>query len=139
MGLSAKEIQQFYRRMVFNVLAVNQDDHVKNISFLMDRNGKWCLSPAYDITFAYNPENKWLRQHQMLINNKMNNINYSDLLEAGKNMEIKEATCKKIINDVKTVVDKFETYAAKAGINKEKISAIKTCLKKSFLFNTEDV
>jgi len=138
-GLSAKEIEQFYRRMVFNVLAVNQDDHVKNTSFLMDRNGKWYLSPAYDITFAYNPENKWLRQHQMLINNKMNNINYKDLLEAGKNMEIKEATCKKIINDVQTVVDKFEVYAAKAGINKEKISAIKTCLEKSFLFNTEDV
>lgn len=49
-GISYKEIEQFYRRMVFNCLAVNQDDHVKNISFLMDRNGKWSLSPAYDMT-----------------------------------------------------------------------------------------
>ena len=72
LGLSYKEIEQFYRRMVFNCLAVNQDDHVKNISFLMDRSGEWALSPAYDITFSYNPENKWLCAHQMTINGKTN-------------------------------------------------------------------
>src|SRR5574344_1050987 len=124
-GLSEKEIEQFYRRMVFNVVAVNQDDHVKNISFLMERNGKWHLSPAYDITFAYNSTNKWLRQHQMSINNKTDNFSYNDLLEAGKNMVIKKAACKKIINDVKAVVDQFETYALKVGIRKEKINNIK--------------
>ena len=57
-GLTQKEIDEFYKRMVFNVLAVNQDDHVKNISFLMDRNGKWRLSPAYDITYSYDITNK---------------------------------------------------------------------------------
>ena len=61
--------------MVFNVVAVNQDDHVKNVSFIMDRNGKWKLSPAYDITFSYNPTNKWLRAHQMTINQKNTGIN----------------------------------------------------------------
>ena len=57
--LSMKEIEQFYSRMVFNCLAVNQDDHVKNISFLMNRSGEWSLAPAYDITFSYNPTNKY--------------------------------------------------------------------------------
>ena len=129
-GLTAKEIQQFYRRMVFNVLAVNQDDHVKNISFLMDRKGKWSLSPAYDVTFAYNPENKWLRQHQMSINNKVNDITYDDLIKAGLNMEIKRATCKKIIEEVKTVVDNFETYALNVGIANDNIKKITSLIKK---------
>lgn len=127
-GLTAKEIQQFYRRMVFNVFAVNQDDHVKNISFLMNREGKWSLSPAYDITFSYNPNNKWLRQHQMSINNKLDNITIDDLLKAGENMEIKKATCLNIIEEVKKIVDNFETYAAKVKINSERIKEIKNIL-----------
>ena len=88
MGISYKEIEQFYRRMVFNCLAVNQDDHVKNISFLMDRNGKWSLSPAYDITFSYNPANKWIRAHQMTVNGKTTGIELSDLLEAGSKLSL---------------------------------------------------
>lgn len=128
-GLTATEIQQFFRRMVFNVLAVNQDDHVKNTSFLMDKTGKWSLAPAYDITFSYNPENKWLRQHQMSINNKLSSITFNDLLEAGKNMEIKRSTCLKIIEEVKQVVKNFETYASNVGINKNRIQEIKTILK----------
>lgn len=127
-GLTAKEIQQFYRRMVFNVLAVNQDDHVKNTSFLMDRNGKWSLSPAYDITFSYNPDNKWLRQHQMSINNKLDNITNNDLLEAGKSMEIKKSTCSKIIEEIKRTVANFETYALEAGVNNKRIKEIRKIL-----------
>ena len=124
-GLSAIEIQQFFRRMVFNVLAINQDDHVKNISFLMDRDGKWSLSPAYDLTFSYNPNNKWLRQHQMSINNKLNNITIDDLLEAGNNMEIKKSICLNIIEEVRKVVNSFETYAIKAGVSDKRIKEIK--------------
>lgn len=119
LGITYKEIEQFYRRMVFNCLAVNQDDHVKNVSFIMDRNGKWKLSPAYDMTFSYNPTNKWLRAHQMTINGKTTEIGLSDLLEAGKKMEIKEKRCKDIISEVGVVVDKFATYAEQVGI-KEK-------------------
>lgn len=124
-GLSAIEIQQFFRRMVFNVLAINQDDHVKNISFLMDREGKWSLSPAYDLTFSYNPNNKWLRQHQMSINNKLDNITIDDLLEAGNNMEIKKSICLNIIEEVRKVVNSFETYAIKAGVSDKRIKEIK--------------
>ena len=128
-GLTAEEIEQFYRRMVFNVLAANQDDHVKNIAFLMDREGKWFLSPAYDITFAYNLDNKWLRQHQMSINGKVENIKYDDLLKAGSNMEIKKSKCVTIIKEVSKVIDNFKEYALKVGINKKKIEEIDRVLK----------
>ena len=119
LGISYKEIEQFYRRMVFNCLAVNQDDHVKNISFIMDRTGKWILSPAYDITFSYNPTNKWLRAHQMTVNGKTLEIGLADLLEAGSKMGIKERRCKDIIGEVGLSVSNFGRFAEKAGI-KEK-------------------
>ena len=118
-GITYKDIEQFYRRMVFNCLAVNQDDHVKNVSFIMDRSGKWTLSPAYDVTFSYNPTNKWLRAHQMTINGKTTEIGLSDLLEAGKKMGIKEKRCKDIISKVSVSIDKFAAYAEQVGI-KEK-------------------
>lgn len=119
LGISYKDIEQFYRRMVFNCLAVNQDDHVKNISFIMDRTGKWKLSPAYDITFSYNPTNKWLRAHQMTVNGKTTEIGLSDLLETGSKMGIKKRRCKDIINEVSTSVGSFGAFAEQVGI-KEK-------------------
>lgn len=119
LGISYKEIEQFYRRMVFNCLAVNQDDHVKNISFIMDRTGKWILSPAYDITFSYNPTNKWLRAHQMTVNGKTSEIGLEDLFEAGSKMGIKERRCKDIIGEVDLSVSNFGKFAEQAGI-KEK-------------------
>jgi len=128
MGLYHKEIEQFYRRMVFNCLAVNQDDHVKNISFIMDRSGKWQLSPAYDITFSYNPLNKWLRAHQMTINGKQTEIGLSDLVEAGRKMEIKERRCKEIINEVKAAVGKFGSFAEQAGIKEKTVDYINSII-----------
>jgi serine/threonine-protein kinase HipA len=74
LGIKISGIQEIFRRMVFNVIAMNCDDHVKNFSFIMDRNGEWRLSPTYDMTFAYNPDNKWLCGHQMTINGKSNGI-----------------------------------------------------------------
>ncbi|MGN0248025.1 MAG: type II toxin-antitoxin system HipA family toxin [Lachnospiraceae bacterium] len=119
LGLSYKEIEQFYRRMVFNCLAVNQDDHVKNISFIMDKTGKWMLSPAYDITFSYNPTNKWLRAHQMTVNGKTMKIGLADLLESGSKMGIKERRCKAIINEVSLSVDDFQMFAEQVGITEK--------------------
>lgn len=119
LGISYKETEQFYRRMVFNCLAVNQDDHVKNISFIMDRAGKWQLSPAYDITFSYNPTNKWLRAHQMTVNGKTTKIGLPDLLEAGSKMGIKKRRCKDIISEIGASVSSFAEVAEQVGI-KEK-------------------
>lgn len=118
-GLSYKEIEQFYRRMVFNCLAVNQDDHVKNISFLMDKSGKWMLSPAYDITFSYNPSNKWLCAHQMTVNGKTVGIGLPDLLEAGAKMGIKNRRCKDIISEIAVSVSGFAAFAEQVGIREK--------------------
>lgn len=96
--LSYPEAEEFYRRMVFNVVARNQDDHTKNISFLMNRKGEWRLSPAYDMSWAYNPNGGWTATHQMSINNKWENITREDLLTVASEMNVKGA--KKIIDQV---------------------------------------
>lgn len=124
MGLPNSDIEQFYRRMIFNVLAVNQDDHAKNISFLMDRNGIWSLSPAYDVTFAYNPGNKWLLAHQMTINGKKSNILIDDMIACGQNMDLKASKCKKIIQEVKKAVKEWQTIAHFVGIREKTINLI---------------
>ncbi len=129
MGLGADETEQLFRRMVFNCLAVNQDDHVKNISFLMDRNGKWSLSPAYDLTFSYNPDNRWLKAHQMTVNNKTANITKNDLLEAGHSMNLKRSKCKSIISEISSVTEKFDDYAEGAGVKTKTIDIIKETIK----------
>ena len=116
MKLTADEIEQFYRRMVFNVLAVNQDDHVKNISFLMDRNGKWRLAPAYDLTFSYNLSNIWLKAHQMTVNGKTVGITKEDLIKSGKTMGISTSKIEHIIDDVTGAVSNWEKISRKNGI-----------------------
>ncbi len=128
LNLSMKEIEQFFSRMVFNCLAVNQDDHVKNISFLMNRNGDWKLSPAYDVTFSYNPTNRWLRSHQMSINGKNNNIELSDMLDTASLMGIKKRRSMDIIYKISMVVANFEKYAMGANIREETYSNIRKVL-----------
>lgn len=131
MGLPMSDIEQFYRRMVFNCMAINYDDHVKNTSFLMDRNGKWSLSPAYDLTFAYNKDNRWLKAHQMTINNKNIDITIEDLLLAGKNMGLNKRKCENIIKDVNSVVLQYEQYALKANIKIDTYKPIKEIIDKN--------
>ena len=70
LGLSMRAVEQQFRRMVFNIVIRNQDDHVKNIAFLMDKAGRWSLSPAYDMTYSYNPTGAWTATHQMTMNGK---------------------------------------------------------------------
>ncbi|MCF8324057.1 MAG: type II toxin-antitoxin system HipA family toxin [Leadbetterella sp.] len=106
------DAEQLYLRMVFNVIARNQDDHTKNISFLMDNSGKWKLSPAYDVTYAYNPENKWIARHQMSVNGKREGIDQSDLLNVAKQMNIKKP--KDIIAQVKETVSNWKHFAQEA-------------------------
>ena len=114
--ISATEIGQFYRRMVFNVLARNQDDHVKNISFLMDRKGIWRLAPAYDVTYAYNPDGMWTGTHQMSINGKRDRITRQDLTDAAKHMGIKKAEAEQAIAAVGESLTRWHDFADKANI-----------------------
>ena len=125
------DIEQIYRRMVFNVLAVNCDDHVKNFSFLMNRNGEWKLSPAYDITFAYKEGNKWLSRHQMSVNNKSENINNDDLIEAGINMDLKKSKCKIIVDEIARITQNWLSYAENANVSEQTAYAINNIIKKA--------
>jgi len=107
--LTYPEAEEFYRRMVFNVVARNQDDHTKNISFLMDRKGVWHLSPAYDMSWAYNPMGGWTSMHQMSINNKWDHITREDLLRVAYEMNIKHAPA--IIDQVVEAVSQWTKLA----------------------------
>ncbi|MBD5408708.1 MAG: type II toxin-antitoxin system HipA family toxin [Treponema sp.] len=127
-GLVPREIEQFYRRMTFNCLAANQDDHVKNVSFLMDRTGRWTLAPAYDITFAYDKDNKWLRGHQMTVNGKTTDIKAADIVAAGTAMGLKERCCKDIIEECAEVIAHFSDFAKEAGIRKETVDYINSII-----------
>lgn len=119
------EISQFYRRMVFNVLARNQDDHVKNISFLMDRSGRWSLAPAYDVTYAYNPDGMWTGTHQMSVNGKRDAITRLDLLASAKSMGVRKAEAEQTIAAVQDSLAKWYDFAEEAklrGVVTERIA-----------------
>jgi len=121
------EMEQMYRRMVFNVVARNQDDHTKNHSFMMSREGEWKLAPAYDICYSYSPSGKWTSQHQMSLNNKRDNFVFDDLLSVSKKMGIKKG--REIIQEIVSVVSQWEVYAQEAGVKKEYIEQIGATLR----------
>ena len=127
--LPYSQAQEMYRRMVFNVVIRNQDDHTKNISFLMDRQGKWTLSPAYDMGFAYNPKGGLTAQHQMSINGKFDDITRQDLLEFAKRNNIKEAA--EIIDRIAEVSSRWPLLARECGVPQPMIEAIMPNLKLS--------
>ncbi len=107
--LSVTQAEEMYRRMVFNVIARNQDDHTKNTSFIMNKKGEWSLSPAYDVSWSYNPQGEWTSKHQMSIMNKWDDFSYSDLEEFAKNINIKPY--KEIIEQVREAVSKWSVLA----------------------------
>lgn len=115
--LSKAEAAEQYRRMVFNIIARNQDDHTKNIAFLMTPDGQWKLSPAYDVIYSHNPAGKWTNQHQMSINGKRNNFTREDLIVLGESISLSKP--ENIINDVLTAVEQWPEYAKAAGVKKD--------------------
>ena len=125
LSVAKPDFSQLFRRMVFNVMASNNDDHVKNISFLMDKKGNWRLAPAYDITYAYNPDGMWTGSHQMRINGKQKGITLEDLLSAGKNMDLRKAEAEEAIDAVRNSLDKWHMFADQAEINSLDIKRIK--------------
>ena len=116
------QAEQMFKRMVFNVIARNQDDHTKNISFLMDKTGTWKLSPAYDMSWAYNPKGEWTSHHQMSINNKWDNITRADLIAVAEAMHIKKADS--IINETCDAVSMWTTIAKELDIPSNMIAKI---------------
>lgn len=116
MGLPMAQLEEQFRRMVFNVLARNQDDHVKNTAFLMDRSGAWRLSPAFDITWSYNPAGEWTSKHQMSINGKRDGFVFADLEACAKTASINRGHVSRIFDEVREAVAQWPTFADEAGV-----------------------
>lgn len=117
MKLSYPEQEQLYRRMVFNVMSRNHDDHTKNFSFLMDKKGYWSLAPAYDLCYSYTPGGKWTNRHQLSLNGKQDNFTHEDLVTVAENMGIRNG--KHIIEQIRETVAHWNDYAKDGGV-KEK-------------------
>ena len=120
--LSYPEAQELFRRMVFNVMSRNCDDHTKNFAFMMNKLGEWTLSPAYDICHAYRPDSGWVSQHALSINGKRKNIERKDLLTVGKSMNIKNT--KEIIDKISLVVSNWSHYAKVVHVDADLMDSI---------------
>jgi serine/threonine-protein kinase HipA len=113
--LSYPAAEQMYRRMVFNVLARNCDDHTKNFAFRLKKDGRWELAPAYDICHAYKPEHKWVSQHALSINGRRSNITREDLLKAGSSANIKKS--ESVIMEINETVSRWKQFADEAAVS----------------------
>ncbi len=121
LGLHYPELEEAYRRSVFNIVSVNQDDHVKNVSFLMDKHGNWQLSPAYDLTYARG--SGYTRHHQMSLNGKRDDFTKEDLLGLGGAFGIKRDG-KDVIDEVTEAMSSWEDYAKEAKVPSDNIDSI---------------
>lgn len=122
--LPRRDLEQQLRRMIFNVAARNQDDHTKNIAFLMNKSGTWSLAPAFDVTYAYNPKGEWTQRHQMTINGKREAIERSDLEAVAKRFRIKKSPLTEMVDEVATAIRKWPEFAATAGVSSIRTEAI---------------
>ena len=120
--LPYEDMEQLYRRMVFNVVARNQDDHTKNIAYLMDEDGKWRLSPAFDVIYSYNPRGAWTSKHQMTINGKRDAFLKDDLLHVGEEMGIRGG--KQILDQIVEVVSNWELFAKDAEVEESQVKSL---------------
>jgi serine/threonine-protein kinase HipA len=114
--LPMRTIEEQFRRMLFNVVARNQDDHVKNIAFLMDKSGTWSLSPAFDVTYAYNPQGEWTARHQMTINGKTESFTLEDLRACALVAGLKRGRDRQILSEITATVKKWPRFADTAGV-----------------------
>jgi len=117
LGLPMATIEQQFLRMVFNIVARNQDDHVKNIAFLMDKTGQWSLSPAFDVTYSYQPDGDWTSSHQMSVNQKRDNFKLEDLKACANTASMKRGRAETIYKKVVEVVSRWPEYAEEAGVS----------------------
>lgn len=122
--LPSYDLGQQFRRAVFNIMVRNQDDHVKNIAFLMNRKGEWRLTPAFDVSYAYNPTGPWTGQHQMSLNGKRDHFHRSDMIEFGLFCGIKANSASNTVNEIKEVVLEWPKYAVQVGVPASMADAI---------------
>ncbi len=122
--LSKEAVEEQFRRMAFNIVARNQDDHVKNIAFLMDRSGRWSLAPAFDVTYSYNPTGRWTGTHQMTLNGKRDSFAAGDFVACAQNAAMKRGRAREILREVQDAVSHWRVFAAEAGVADQTACAI---------------
>lgn len=119
LGLGPDAVEEQFRRMVFNLVARNHDDHVKNIAFLMNKRGRWRLSPAFDVTYSYNPEGDWTASHQMSCNGKREGFELADLRACARNASMKRGRAEAILAEVNAAVAEWPRFADCADLPAE--------------------
>ncbi len=129
LGLPMSAIEQQFRRMVFNIVIRNQDDHVKNIAFLMDKSGNWSLSPAFDLTYSFNPDGLWTSRHQMTMNGKREHFLLEDFKSCAQSALMKKGRAETIISEVQEVTSKWPYYAGDAGIPETSMHRIQRAMR----------
>lgn len=129
LGLPMAATLEQFRRMVFNIVARNQDDHVKNIAFLMDRSGNWSLSPAFDMTYSYQPSGKWTSSHQMTLNGKRDGFTLADFKACARSASMKRGRAETIVEEVRDVVARWRDYADESRVHPEQRDKIHATLR----------
>ncbi|HEY8644333.1 MAG TPA: type II toxin-antitoxin system HipA family toxin [Gaiellaceae bacterium] len=124
LDLSMDAVEQQFRRMVFNVIARNQDDHVKNIAFLMNREGRWELSPAFDVTYAWRPSGAWTDRHQMSINGKRDDFSLDDFDRCADTASMKRGRARTIVDEVRAAVVEWPAFASAARVDESDIARV---------------
>lgn len=119
LGLPMAAVEQQFRRMVFNIVARNQDDHVKNIAFLMNKRGEWSLAPAFDVTYSYNPSGSWTATHQMTLNGKRDGFTLEDFELGAKAALMKRGRAEAILVEEVAAVKRWPEFATEAGLSDE--------------------
>ena len=116
LGLPSSVVEEQFRRMTFNIVARNQDDHVKNIAFLMDQAGTWSLSPAFDVTYSFNPQGAWTAAHQMSMNGRRDGFEREDFLQCGRRAGLVGGRAARILDEVCETVARWPEFAEAAGV-----------------------
>lgn len=116
LGLPMAAVEEQFRRMIFNIIARNQDDHVKNIAFLMNKLGNWSLAPAFDVTYSYNPSGAWTDLHQMTLNGKRDGFSTEDFTTCAKSAIMKRGRAARIMEEVQSAVKRWPEFAATAKV-----------------------
>jgi serine/threonine-protein kinase HipA len=117
LGMNTPTVEQQFRRMVFNIVARNQDDHVKNVAFMMDRKGVWSLAPAYDLVFAMDPANAWLNSHQTTLAGKRDGFTVADIRAAAELAGLPRGRGRAILSEVTEVVAGWRELAEETGVD----------------------
>jgi serine/threonine-protein kinase HipA len=112
-------IEEQFRRMAFNIIGRNQDDHVKNIALLMDQSGTWSLSPAFGMTYSYNPSGAWTSAHQMSLNGKRDNFELDDFKACAKNASMKRGRAQEILRQVQSAILRWQDFAQETGVSND--------------------